>query len=121
MVDLYVSKGMNREDAEVVIRRMAKYPEFFIDIMMVEELELQVPGEDDNPWKDGLVTFTSFVVFGVIPLLGYVAFAGTDFTSEVLFIIACVLTAIMLFTLGALKSMLTAQKWWKSTKYQKEF
>ena len=114
MVDLYVSKGMNREDAEVVIRRMAKYPEFFIDIMMVEELELQVPGEDDNPWKDGLVTFTSFVVFGVIPLLGYVAFAGTDFTSEVLFIIACVLTAIMLFTLGALKSMLTAQKWWKS-------
>lgn len=51
----------------------------------------------------GLITFTSFVVFGVIPLLGYVAFAGSDFSETTLFIIACVLTAIMLFTLGALK------------------
>lgn len=114
MIDLYEGKGMKREDAEVVIRRMAKYPEFFVDIMMVEELELQVPGEDDNPWKDGLITFSSFVLFGVIPLLGYVAFAGSDMSDNTLFIIACVLTAVMLFTLGALKSMLTAQRWWTS-------
>lgn len=53
MVDLYVSKGMSREDAQVVIERMAKYRDFFVDVMMIEELELQVPGEDDNPWKDG--------------------------------------------------------------------
>ena len=35
--------------------------------MMAEELELQVPDEDDNPWFDGGVTFCSFVVFGTIP------------------------------------------------------
>ena len=114
MVDLYESKGMTREDADVVIRRMAKYPEFFVDIMMVEELELQVPGEDDNPWKDGFITFAAFTVFGIIPLLGYIAFAGSDISDNTLFIIACVLTAIMLFTLGALKSTLTNQKWWAS-------
>jgi len=63
MIDLYESKGMSREDAEVVIRRMAKYPDFFVDIMMIEELELQVPGEDDNPWKDGPSAMCVFPTF----------------------------------------------------------
>lgn len=114
MVDLYVEKGMERADAEVVIRRMAKYPEFFVDIMMVEELELQVPGEDDNPWKEGAITALSFVVFGTIPLLGYVAFAGSSLSDGVLFAIACVLTAIMLFALGAIKASLSNKKWYWS-------
>ena len=75
MVDLYVQKGMEREDAQVVIEKMAKYPDFFVNVMMAEELELQVPDEDDNPWVDGAYTFGSFVFFGTIPLLGYIIFA----------------------------------------------
>ena len=50
---------------------MAKYPGFFVNVMMNEELELQVPDPDDSPWKSGFVTFAAFVVFGVVPLLGY--------------------------------------------------
>lgn len=114
MIDLYVQRGMKREDAEVAIKAMSKYRDFFIDVMMIEELELQVPGEDDNPWKDGLITFGSFVVFGVVPLLGYLCFAGTSLSEMELFIVAIVLTAIMLFVLGALKSTLTSQRWWAS-------
>ena len=51
---------------------MAKYPGFFVNVMMNEELELQVPDPDDSPWKSGFVTFSAFVVFGVIPLLGHI-------------------------------------------------
>ena len=76
MIDLYVNKGMSKEDATQVIHRMAKYPEFFVNVMMAEELELQVPDDDDNPWIDGAVTFGSFVFFGTIPLLGYLCFHG---------------------------------------------
>lgn len=52
------------------------------------------------------------MVFGVIPLLGYVAFAGSKLSSSTLFIIACVLTAVMLFTLGALKVRAAPRRVW---------
>lgn len=111
MIQIYESKGMSHEDAESVIKTMAKYKKFFIDRMMVDELGLQVPDEDDNPYFDGLVTFCSFVFFGVFPLLGYVATVGQDLSSNQLFGISIGLTGAMLFVLGALKSMFTAQSW----------
>ena len=36
MVELYVQRGMKEEDAEIVISKMAKYEQFFVDIMMME-------------------------------------------------------------------------------------
>lgn len=47
MVDIYEERGMERKDAELVIKTMAKYKDFFVDVMMAEELQLQVP-EDDH-------------------------------------------------------------------------
>ena len=44
MIDLFVQRGMERADAQVVIMRMAKYKQFFLNIMMMEELCLPVPG-----------------------------------------------------------------------------
>ena len=35
MVEIYVQRGMSREDAQVVISTMAKYHDFFVDVMMV--------------------------------------------------------------------------------------
>ena len=40
MVDLYVEKGISQPDAENIISTMSKYPEFFVDHMMVQELGL---------------------------------------------------------------------------------
>ena len=42
MIDIYKQKGMSHEDAKLVIETMAKYKDFFVDVMMSEELELQV-------------------------------------------------------------------------------
>jgi hypothetical protein len=36
MVELYVERGMGEEDATEVIDRMAKYEQFFVDVMMKE-------------------------------------------------------------------------------------
>lgn len=35
-------RGMSRQDAEDVIGKMAKYDDFFVNLMMNEELGLQV-------------------------------------------------------------------------------
>lgn len=69
MVDLYMEKGFSEEEAEHILRIMAKHRDFFIDHMMVEELGLMSPDEDESPMKNGLVMFLSFLTFGIIPLL----------------------------------------------------
>ena len=50
MIGIYEGKGLGKEDATLVISTMAKYDDLFINRMMVDELGLQVPEEDENPW-----------------------------------------------------------------------
>lgn len=42
MVNIFEAKGMNRLDAELVVKKMAQYEGFFINLMITEELGLQV-------------------------------------------------------------------------------
>lgn len=46
---------MARQD---VVKKMAKYEDFFVNVMMVEELGLQVPSPDDDIVKEG--TYSGF-------------------------------------------------------------
>ena len=60
-----------------MIRTCAKYEELFVDMMLVDELGIEPPG-DDNPWKDGAITFTSFCFFGFFPLAAYCVFGALE-------------------------------------------
>jgi len=100
-------KGILREDAEIILRTMAKYPDFFIDHMMIQELDIHPVDEDENPIKNGVVTMISFLIFGCIPLLSYIVFLPANFSSSTLFAIACCLTILTLFVLGIIKGKLT--------------
>lgn len=87
--------------------------------MMVDELGLLPPDPDESPlqpWKEGLVTFLSFLVCGVIPLIGYVVAiaAFSSSTSIITFVVEIILTAVTLFALGAVKSRFTGERWWLS-------
>jgi VIT1/CCC1 family predicted Fe2+/Mn2+ transporter len=109
MEDIYVERGMNREDAKLVVETMSKYKDFFVDIMMAEELGLRVP-EDDHvfeSFKEGIVMFCSFAAFGAFPLLGYVLIplSFPDLSSEALFQSACIVTGFVLFLMGCVKSL----------------
>ena len=108
MVELFVARGMGREDAKVVIQRMAKYKDFFVDLMMTEELNLPLPSPDGSmdAFRDGLTMFVSFAVFGLLPVCGFVA-AGIlypSMTTHDLFAVACVITGCCLVVLGAIKA-----------------
>jgi len=115
MIDIYEERGMSREDATVVIKTMSKYKDFFVDIMMTEELALMVPEEDHKiqSMKEGVVMFCSFATFGSFPILGYVIipalFPGCG--EDVLFMAACVITGMVLFGMGCVKSMFCAANW----------
>jgi DNA damage-binding protein 1 len=72
MVDLY-RKKYNIPDghAREILNKMSQYPTLFLDHMMVVELELMPPDPDNNPVKNGIVTFLSFLFFGSLPLIFY--------------------------------------------------
>lgn len=115
MIEIYQARGMTKEDAEIVMRVCAKYETMFVDMMLVDELGLEPPDDDASPWKDGLVTFSSFCFFGFFPLAAYcIVGLSSDLDSRGLFGISCGLTGVMLFVLGAIKSSLTTRSWWVS-------
>ncbi len=112
MIEIFTKKGMTTDDAGMLIRKYAEYPDLFVEFMMNFELELQVPTQEDNPWKNGFVTFCSFIFFGLFPLLGYAMLYNTFINEQVLFIISCTVSALMFFILGAVKTKFSRKKWY---------
>ena len=64
--------------------------------------------------KAGAACFASFLLWGSVPLISYVALVPAGFSDQSLFGISCGLTGLMLFILGALKSKFTTMPWWRS-------
>ena len=129
MVEIYMAKGIEQQDARLILDTMAKYHDFFIDHMMVQELGLMPGGEEieaikasngqqqeeqglldqlDDALKNGMVTMGSFLVFGCVPLLSYVVLAPVKFKGfDPSFLVSILLTLMTLCALGVLKSKLT--------------
>mmetsp|Transcript_13081 Transcript_13081/g.14710 ORF Transcript_13081/g.14710 Transcript_13081/m.14710 type:complete len:125 (+) Transcript_13081:2-376(+) len=95
---------------------MSKYKDFFVDVMMSEELELKVPEEDhiQESFREGIVMFCSFAAFGSFPLLGYVIIplSFPDLPETALFTSACAITGCVLFLMGCVKSLFSSNKWY---------
>ncbi|KRX10580.1 hypothetical protein PPERSA_05400 [Pseudocohnilembus persalinus] len=111
MYELYVEKGMDPEDAKQMVNLLAKNKKVWVDVMMVEELGL-IP-EEESPVKNAIITFFSFCIFGVIPILPYIIGEIGSWENN-LFWWSLGLTIVALWTLGILKSRVTQQSWVKS-------
>jgi len=116
MVEVYTGRGMTAEDAQSVIETMSKYPSFFVDQMLKDELGMDPPESAgcQEHIKAGAVCFSAFIVNGLVPLLSYVLFMPVTNNEGTLFGISCGLTALMLFILGCFKSRFTTKAWWHS-------
>ena len=112
LVELYVDKGMALEDAHAVVEIFARNEKTWVEVMMVEELG--IVSSDESPIKNAVTTFVSFGVFGLVPLLAYVAVAFAPALQINRFLFASVLTAAALFALGALKVKITGRSWIRS-------
>ena len=71
----------------------------------------QVPEEDhvQESMREGFIMFLSFAGFGAMPLLGYVVIpvAFPNLGADRLFLAACIVTGLVLFFLGSVKSRFT--------------
>lgn len=111
MIGIYIEKGLSQEEAETVVDIFARHPPVMVDAMMAEELG--IIEEKGAPLGNSLVTFGSFVVFGFIPLLIFVADHLFELNVEGL-PWSCLLTGATLFSLGVAKARFSMSHWWKS-------
>jgi vacuolar iron transporter family protein len=66
------------------------------------------PEEEANPARHGLATLAAFVAAGAVPLVPFALGAAPDSG----FVWSLALTFAMLFTVGALRGLVTVEHWW---------
>lgn len=102
--EIYAAKGFKGELLDKVVEVITEDKDRWVDVMMKEELEMAK--ESKSPIKMGAVTFGSFVLLGLIPLVVYVIDYINPVTYD-LFIVSSVLTGMCFIGIGYLKSVVT--------------
>eukprot|EP01119_Soliformovum_irregulare_P010953 TRINITY_DN2704_c0_g1_i1.p1 TRINITY_DN2704_c0_g1~~TRINITY_DN2704_c0_g1_i1.p1 ORF type:complete len:199 (+),score=23.96 TRINITY_DN2704_c0_g1_i1:271-867(+) len=107
MIELYMSKGLDEPSATRLVEILSQKRDAFVDIMMAEELGISIDDAEETPWKHGLVNFTSFMIFGIVPLIVFIIAIAAGASGETTFYIAIGVTALTLCGMGLLKGRLT--------------
>jgi VIT1/CCC1 family predicted Fe2+/Mn2+ transporter len=104
MVHLFVNRGMSHPDAELVVKKMAEYEDFFVDLIVSQELGQLSDDSELNFLQDGFIMFISFASFGILPLIPFVFGAYDLLPENNLAMISVCSTLSLLFFLGCIKS-----------------
>jgi len=114
MIDIYMAKGLPEEDAKRVVALLFESKEAFLDIMMIEELGMMPSEATSSPWKSALITFTSFIILGGLPMLPYLASGKYNerASTNAVFWSSVALFVVCLYILGAIKGKITGKRWW---------
>jgi VIT1/CCC1 family predicted Fe2+/Mn2+ transporter len=75
------------------------------EIQLKQEKGIKV--EESEPWRDGAITYAAFIIFGLVPLLVYVADLIFKLQIRHLFLYASILTGLTFIFIGLLKSHIT--------------
>ena len=110
MVEVYRNRGLTEEDANLMANTISRNKTAWIEVMMVEELGL-IEMDGSTTGKNAIITFISFLIFGIIPLLPYCANKDED---SMVFEISIALTVLALSVLGLAKSCFVDSFWLKS-------
>lgn len=96
---IFINKGLEGEALETVVAQVTSNRSEWLKLMLAEEYGMG--NADPVPWKAGGMTFLSFLLFGMIPLLPYLFRMDTSFTTS------AVATGIAFFAIGVVKSKWT--------------
>ena len=109
--EIYQNKGFEGDLLEQVVDVICADKDRWVDTMMKEELEMIKTQK--SPFKTGLVTYISFILIGLIPLIIYLWDYLFEFNGNV-FWTTCLLTSLGFIFIGYLKSFVTQTHLWKS-------
>lgn len=105
--EIYEAKGFEGELLKQIVDVITADKDRWVDVMMKEELNMTK--SDKSPLAMGAVTFFSFIIIGLIPLLVYVFDYSSDAVNpaEELFKYSIIMTFIAFIGIGWLKSYVT--------------
>ena len=109
---IYRHKGFEGGTLERIVETITTDKKRWVDEMMREELGIHE--EKITPLATGIVTFGAFAAAGLIPLLSYLVAFINHTPRPATLPISVGLTAAALFTVGALRSLMTRRSWWQS-------
>ncbi len=99
--EIYREKGLEGELLEQVVDVITADRDRWVNVMMKDELNMIQ--EERQPWKIGAVTFGSFLLVGLIPLVAYLFNYLSGFGDN-LFLVSCIFTSTAFIIIGYLKA-----------------
>ena len=103
---IFERKGFTGADLERIVELMTANRERWVQTMLMDEYGL--PQSVRSPWTAAFSTFTAFLICGLVPLLPYLFGAATSFPMSI------VLTGMVFFAIGSIKSRWSTSSWWHS-------
>jgi VIT1/CCC1 family predicted Fe2+/Mn2+ transporter len=107
--DIYREKGFEPPILDAVVDHICADKERWVNIMMAEELNL-TEEQHLSPRKSAVATGGAYALAAAVPVLPY-AFSDD---VELNFLLSGALTVGALFLVGALKTVVTGLRWWRS-------
>ncbi len=109
--EIYINKGFEGEILEKIVETITSDKDRWVNEMMKDELNM-MPSEK-SPLAIGTVTYFSFVLVGLIPLMLYVWDYVVGFSGD-LFLFTCLFTSLAFIVIGFFKSYVTETSYRKS-------
>ena len=103
---IFARKGFEGEELTRMVELVTADRERWVQTMLTDEYGL--PHSIRSPWIAALCTFTAFLICGLAPLAPYL------FGSENSLMFSVILTGIVFFTIGSVKSRWSTSPWWHS-------
>ena len=103
---IFKEKGFEGEDLSRVVELITADKERWVRTMLTEEYGM--PQEVRSAWLAAFSTFSAFLICGLAPLVPYLVGAGRAFA------LSAVLTGVVFFAIGSVKSKWSITPWWRS-------
>lgn len=104
---IYSKMGFDKKLKQDLIDTVSKNKEVAVDEILKHEHEEVL--EQSHPVWNGVMTYVSFVLVGLIPLVTYIFQDALNLGDEQLFPLSCLFTSIGFIIIGFLKSVLTEE------------
>jgi len=104
---IYRNKGFSGKLLDDIVAHITADPERWNEVMMREELGLS--GDFDSPANSGLAVGLSYLIGAAVPVLPYLFVEPRHGV-----VISAVATIVVLFVVGAAKTLITTRSWWRS-------